>query len=829
MRKALLCTLVCFALARTAHAGEWVVEAHFADQAALQRAASHFEHVIVDRSRNVLRIETNDAGIRTLEAEGFVVTIDTVATSRLKAFSDSVEAAAAAGRGVDSIPGFECYRTVEETQSTLADLAADPRDIARIDDIGPSWRKSQDASEGYEMEAIHITNFATLASDPDRPHFAGYFSIHAREYAPAEIGTRFAEWLVQNYGIDPEATWLVDHNEFHIITPANPDGRKQAEQQIYWRKNVDQIDGDCDGNPNVETNGDGIDLNRNFPFHWNFGNGGSSGFVCDETYRGPSAASEQETHNLFGYVAGTCDASGVCTGGIFPDLRTGSMEPPGSEDDGNAAPDDTSGFFLDMHSNAALVLWPWGDTATDSPNVNGLTTLGRRIAWFNNYTPQQSNELYLTDGTTDDSMYGLLGVASYTIETGGSDFFEDCNSFNGFTAPANLSALRYIARTLHAPYELPLGPDAVSVAASPDLVVAGDLVTVRANLDSSRYNQSNGTQPVHDIASALAYIDALPWDGDEGTPLAADDGTFDTSAESATIALSTSGLATGRHFVYVQGTDDSAHAGTPNAAFFDVADASEIGTIDGSVVVASDQSPIAATVTLTSDTGTETHHAETDPATGDYSVHAFPGTFDVRVSAPHYMAQTIAGYAIEAGASDTINFQLLPDCVIFADDVENGAAAWTAQTPWRIDDNVEGNATNVWDTPNYGDGIDRSLTTSTSYDLTGYSDVTLDFDDRCDTESGFDFGFAEFSTDNGSSWNPLYSCTGQTTWQSHHLELPASANGVAALKLRFRITSDFFQNAPGWAVDNVRLAAGGEMCQGGQVTDRLFANGFDPD
>jgi hypothetical protein len=376
---------------------------------------------------------------------------------------------------------------------------------------------------------------------------------------------------------------------------------------------------------------------------------------------------------------------------------------------------------------------------------------------------------------------------------------------------------------------LPAGPDTVSVAANPDLVVAGDPVTVNAGLDSGRFNQSNGSQPVHDIASALAYVDALPWDGDEGTPLTADDGAFDTSAESGTATLATDSLAPGRHFVYVQGTDDSANAGTPDAAFFDVADASEIGTLDGTVTDASDHSSLAATITLTSETGTETHRAQSDAATGAYLAHAFPGTFDVRVSAPHYIPQTVDGYVMEAGVANTTDFSLLPDCVIFADDIENGGSAWTAQSPWQIVQNVPGNTTHVWNTPNYGDSLNRSLTTAASYDLTGYSDVTLDFDDRCDTESGYDYGYAEYSTNNGSSWSTLYSCTGQTSWQSHHLELPAAANGASALKVRFRLSSDSFNNASGWAVDNVRLAAGGDMCQGGQVTDRLFANGFDPD
>jgi hypothetical protein len=826
MQKGLLGILVGLTFAGAASADEWVVEAHFTDQAALQRAARHFDHVIVDRKRNTLRVETNDAGIATLQAEGLPLQIDVAASARVQAIAGQVDAAAAQGRGIDSIPGFECYRTVEETYATLADLASDPRDIARLDDLGPTWKRAHDPTEGYEMQAIDITNFATAASDPDRPQFAAYFSIHAREYAPAEIGTRFAEWLVNNYGIDPEATWLVDHNEFHLVTPANPDGRKQAEQQIYWRKNDDQIDGNCDGNPNIDTDGDGIDLNRNFPFHWNFGNGGSSGSVCDETYRGPLAASETETQNLFQYVAGTCTPDGACSGGIFADHRTGSMEPPNHLDDGNTAPDDTRGFFLDMHSNAALVLWPWGDTATDSPNVGGLTTLGRRIAWFNGYTPEQSNELYLTDGTTDDSMYGLLGVASYTIETG-AEFFEDCNSFEGFTAPHNLAALRYVARSLHAPYQLPAGPDTVDVSVSSDLAVIGDIVTVTAHLDSGRFNQSNGSQTTYDIAGAKLSLGALPWDVAVLQPMDPADGAFDSPVETAVSTVPIGG-GNGRLFVFVQGTDTADHAGTPNGAYVDIADAGEVGTVFGAVTDHASGDPLGADITLHNPDNGETHHATSDPVTGNYSAHGYAGDFDVTVSAPRHISQTLTGVPLIPGVGQPRDFSMLSDCPFFDDDVENGGALWTSQTPWVIASNVPGDATHVWNTPNYGDGIDRSLTTADSYDLTGYSGATLDFDDRCDTESGYDFGYVEFSTNNGSTWSQLYSCSGQSSWQSHHLELPSSADGASAVKVRFRLHSDVFQNAPGWAVDNIRFAAGGDACIAQQTDDEIFADGFEP-
>ena len=59
------------------------------------------------------------------------------------------------------------------------------------------------------------------------------------------------------------------------------------------------------------------------------------------------------------------------------------------------------------------------------------------MAYFNGYTPQQSHDLYGTTGTSDDWAYGVLGIASYTIEMG-TDFFQDCASFESTIYPNNL-------------------------------------------------------------------------------------------------------------------------------------------------------------------------------------------------------------------------------------------------------------------------------------------------------------------------------------------------------------------------------------------------------
>jgi immune inhibitor A len=131
----------------------------------------------------------------------------------------------------------------------------------------------------------------------------------------------------------------------------------------------------------------------------------------------------------------------------------------------------------------------------------------------------------------------------------------------------------------------------------------------------------------------------------------------------------------------------------------------------------------------------------------------------------------------------------------------------------------------VWVTPSYGNNLDRSL--SRSIDLTGYADSTLSFDDRCDTEAGYDFGQVEISVNSGTSWTTLYQCSGRTSWQANRVALPASTDNLADLRLRFRLTSDTSVTNSGWAIDNIEIESGGAECRAEQ-NDRIFADGFEP-
>ena len=464
-----------------------------------------------------------------IEALGFKVVIDEEET---KQFNFLMEFSVS---DILTIPGYECYRTVEETYATAQQLANSHPTLASWIDVGDSWEKSVGRTTGYDMMVLKITNQAIQA---EKPKLFIIAAIHAREYTTAEVALRYAEYLLNNYNSDADVTWVVDHHEIHIMFQANPDGRKEAEAGRSWRKNTNE--NYCGA---TSTNR-GADLNRNFSYHW--GGAGASQNQCSGTYRGPQADSEPETRAISDYMEL-----------IFPDQR-----------DTGAAPDDTTGVFIDLHTFGEYVLWPWGYTNSSPPNDSQLQTLGRKFAYFNGYRPGQTGQdLYTCSGVTTDFAYGELGIAAYTFEMG-TVFFQGCTSFENTIAPDNLNALLYAGKVVRTPYMTSLGPDALSLMLSADSVYAGETPALTATINDTRYEQGYGAEPVQNISQAEYYIDTPPWmDGAVAIPMAAADGAFNSNVENVTALINTSGLSQGRHIIFVRGLDQAGNWGAFSAIF----------------------------------------------------------------------------------------------------------------------------------------------------------------------------------------------------------------------------------------------------------------------
>lgn len=765
--------------------GPWIVRAYTLDRSTVDAIRTVTEPWGRNLEEGYVVLEVTDhSQYRQLRDLGLDLHVDLPLTEQY--FRQALRST----QGSTTIPGFDCYSTVEHTYQRMDDLAAARPDLATIIDIGDSWEKINLAA-GFDLRVIRITNSAIPGP---KPKLFAMGSIHAREYTPAELVARFAEQLVNQYGVDPDVTWIVDHHEVHLLTPGNPDGRKQAETGISWRKTTNQAY--C----SPTSNNRGADINRNFPFK--HGGTGSSGNECGETYRGPSPASESETQAINNYIAS-----------IFPDQRGPA--------DGDAAPDDATGVYLDVHSFSEVVLWPWGWGAPGvSPNNAQLRTLGRRFAFYNGYFPQPSDDFGAAAGASDDNAYGSLGIAAYTFELG-TTFFQSCAVFENEILPGNLPALLYAAKVARTPYLTAGGPDVITPSLSSTLVVAGETVTLSASVTDTRFSSRNGTEPTQAISGADLYIDVPPWQSG-ATPLAltAVDGAFDSTTEAVELTLDTTALASGRHQLFIQGSDASGLSGAISSVFLEVINEGDAGRIQGRVTDLITGLPIeAATVTAQPFTGSS-------DASGDFDLLVIPDSYTLDVSATGYESTAIAGVTVTMGNSTTQNVALQPICQYFADDLESGPGDWVAEANWAISDEQSVSPTHAWsDSPGGNHGNNRNqLLSSPVIDLSNATGSELRFQSRCMTEATFDFGRVEIGT-LGGSFTEIYACDGSNPWQEVILDVSAF-DGQPEVVVRFRFESDGSVTDDGWHIDDIAIRADNSSCDFG-LPDALFEDGFE--
>jgi carboxypeptidase T len=523
----------------------YLVRVYFSSLAERDRLASALDAQETSTAGGFLTAVVDDAQYRSLQAAGIRLEVDQGRTALLNQPMLRLESQAG------GIPGFPCYRTVEETYSSLASLAITYPNLATWLDAGDSWDKvTSGGAAGYNLNVLVLTN---KARPGPKPTFFLMAAIHAREYSTAEVAARFAEYLAAHYGLDPDVTWLLDDFQVVIMPQANPDGRKLAETGIYQRKNVNNANGGSCSIPGSPYDQYGTDLNRNSSFLW--GGTGSSNDPCDQVYHGPSQSSEPETQAIQAEMTA-----------LFPDQRGPALT--------DTVPLTASGVFVTLHSYGQLDLFPWGFTADPAPNQAGLQTLARKFGYYNGYTVCQAPVggcLYTTSGTTDDWAYGELGVASFTFELG-TWFFEPCDNFESTIWPANRAALLYAFKAARLPYQSPAGPETIQATTTASAVTPGVPLTLTAVADDTRYASGRqGAEPTQNIAAARYSVDAPSWiSGTTTYSMTAVDGAFNGSTEGLRATIDTTGWAPGNHMIFVESQDTDGNWGVPAAAFIDI-------------------------------------------------------------------------------------------------------------------------------------------------------------------------------------------------------------------------------------------------------------------
>jgi hypothetical protein len=273
--------------------------------------------------------------------------------------------------------GYGGYHTYGKLTAELGSIAAAHPDQVAVLSYGRSV-------QGLPLPLVKISD--DVRTDQRKPEVLFSCAQHAREHLTVEMCLHIIRRLVQGYATDPAITQLVKSRETWVMPMANPDG---AEYDIstglfsLWRKNRQPTAGNTDI---------GTDPNRNWGTQWGCC-GGSSTDPTNDTYRGTAPFSAPEIAQLRDWVnSRVVDGVQQITA------------------------------HIDFHSYSELVLWPYGFTTDDTgPGLNAsdaatFRQLGEAMAATNGYTPEQSSDLYITDGTVGDWMWAQHHIWSYTFE-----------------------------------------------------------------------------------------------------------------------------------------------------------------------------------------------------------------------------------------------------------------------------------------------------------------------------------------------------------------------------------------------------------------------------
>ncbi|KAG4072022.1 hypothetical protein HA402_010959 [Bradysia odoriphaga] len=291
---------------------------------------------------------------------------------------------------------FDAIRPLKEIQSFVSKLVREHANVAKLKSIGKTY-------EGNDIEMVVISD-----SSEAKPKLifieAG---LHAREWIAPATALYFLENIVENFHNFSE---ILRDVEINIVPVANPDGYKHTfTTDRLWRKNRQ---------PNKGSTCIGVDLNRNFGFHW--GETGTSADPCSESYGGDRAFSGLESTYIARYL-------------IANMKRLVS--------------------FVDLHSYGKDIFYPYGNTYLNKDYMH--TTAQRiesaisKIRGTKYEIGTAADLIYESSGGVDDYAAGVLGVPlTFTIELPHDDFIipaEEVEPIGNETTEGLIELLRIVA------------------------------------------------------------------------------------------------------------------------------------------------------------------------------------------------------------------------------------------------------------------------------------------------------------------------------------------------------------------------------------------------
>ena len=216
--------------------------------------------------------------------------------------------------------------------------------------------------EGRPLYWLRISDNPTVDEAENEVFYSAIH--HAREPASLSQLIFYMWYLLENYGTNDEVTYLLDHTELYFVPMINPDG--------YIENEVNNPNGGGmhrKNKRNIGTTNPGVDLNRNYAYHWN--ESGTTQDVDGDTYAGTNGFSEPETQAIKHFC------------------ETRNFE-----------------FALNAHSYSNLLLFPLGYASAAFANDHDyFQAFSNHQVKFSGYVAEKASNLYPAAGDSDDWMY----------------------------------------------------------------------------------------------------------------------------------------------------------------------------------------------------------------------------------------------------------------------------------------------------------------------------------------------------------------------------------------------------------------------------------------
>ncbi|HEX7319249.1 MAG TPA: M14 family zinc carboxypeptidase, partial [bacterium] len=304
------------------------------------------------------------------------------------------------------------YHSYAEVTQLLRNMASTYPSICKMDSLPIR------TYQGRWLYGVKISDEPNI-EDPNEGGFLVDGAHHSREWATIETVLFFADSMLRAYGVVPEITNTINTTEIYCFPVINVDGFVyDYPGQLMWRKNREPFGGTT-----------GTDCNRNYAgccdnIQGDWGavdEGQASHGPGDETFCGAYNNSGDETRALTLYMKSH-----------------------------------TINAYMSYHSYSELLMWPWGWTATATPDAAIYSTIGNRMADMVNSQGGGTygrgpiyTAIYPVSGSSIEWCYSwnhwVNGVSnlSYTTEVGTS-FYQPVGDLDNIVRQ-NFKALKYLA------------------------------------------------------------------------------------------------------------------------------------------------------------------------------------------------------------------------------------------------------------------------------------------------------------------------------------------------------------------------------------------------